>query len=445
MKKVLMLFLCGLIVLLPYSFNSKAFVSADENSTSLDQVIESDSNSNNTGLTVVEEVVHSTETEVLVDELGSQIDSIKENLEVINEHSVDEELIELVSEIESLDIENMVSENILQNSEDLNLDNGVSIVNSLENGDREVILDESVSTDSVANSLEIIEEENIDGEVIPDELISTDSDSESAENLLVNSDISLNMVTTVGEETIVQDVSEFAEELVVAKQKAENNIFQKNTASAANSGYGYFIASHNVAIVDMKTTHPKFVNMGTFTQTGGILKPVSLAVNLVNKRKTTSSGSYTDVASRTISAVKGTTYKLESSISLSYFWNATAKFTGTFKDGSKDSETKTSKRFLLNKKGVPYPVFKDSKSNKVMSEPSSTRWTKKYYPEAWTTSKRTAYIKWYESNYGKLSWTDYEIHHIRPRVYYGSNDYSNLIPLKKGDHRSIVSPWWTNY
>ncbi|MEK5522415.1 MULTISPECIES: hypothetical protein [Heyndrickxia] len=37
------------------------------------------------------------------------------------------------------------------------------------------------------------------------------------------------------------------------------------------------------------------------------------------------------------------------------------------------------------------------------------------------------------------------MHHIRPREYYGSNDYSNLISLKKQFHRSEVNPWWTNY
>lgn len=434
MKKIFILFLCGLIVISPYSFNSKAFVSADENSISLEQVSESDSN--NADLAFDEDLVHLTESEVLVDELVSQINDIKENLEIIDQQAVDQELLEIIEEIKLIDIESMVSENILQQSKELNLENADSVINSLENIGEEIVVEE-----------EIVENESVDfeGEVIPDEVFEDNYDSESAEDLLISSDVSLNIVTTEGEETIIQDISEFVEELVVAKEKAANSIFKKDIASASNSGYGYFFAAHNVAVVDMKTTKAKFVNIGTFTKTGGILKPVSLSMNLVNKRKTTSSGSYTNVISRTVNATKGRDYKVESPISKTYFWNATAKFTGTFKDGSKDTTLKTSKRFLLNKKGVLYPVFKDPKSKKVMSEPASTTWTKKYYPEAWTTAKRNNYKKWYEPKYGKLTWTDYEVHHIRPRVYYGSNDYSNLIPLKTSYHRGIVSPWWTNY
>ena len=40
--------------------------------------------------------------------------------------------------------------------------------------------------------------------------------------------------------------------------------------------------------------------------------------------------------------------------------------------------------------------------------------------------------------------TGYDVHHIIPREYGGTNDYSNLIPLAVSDHRTVTS-WWVNY
>lgn len=61
---------------------------------------------------------------------------------------------------------------------------------------------------------------------------------------------------------------------------------------------------------------------------------------------------------------------------------------------------------------------------------------------------RNAYIKWFNNTYnnGKdpWDWSDYQIHHIRPRKYGGTNEYSNLIPLTKSTH-NIFSTWWLSY
>ena len=42
-------------------------------------------------------------------------------------------------------------------------------------------------------------------------------------------------------------------------------------------------------------------------------------------------------------------------------------------------------------------------------------------------------------------WDLYEIHHILPREFGGTNDFDNLTPLIKYVHRSIVTPWWNNF
>ena len=38
----------------------------------------------------------------------------------------------------------------------------------------------------------------------------------------------------------------------------------------------------------------------------------------------------------------------------------------------------------------------------------------------------------------------YDVHHIKPLAYGGSNDYSNLIHLPKATHTSVTS-WWAGY
>ena len=61
------------------------------------------------------------------------------------------------------------------------------------------------------------------------------------------------------------------------------------------------------------------------------------------------------------------------------------------------------------------------------------------------------YIKevFYENceTYGNLSsayWKTVDIHHIRPRVYNGGNEFSNLMPVERTAHRRITT-WFVNY
>ena len=57
----------------------------------------------------------------------------------------------------------------------------------------------------------------------------------------------------------------------------------------------------------------------------------------------------------------------------------------------------------------------------------------------WGSSQKTAY-----ANYLGVDLTGYDVYHIVPRQYGGTNAYSNLIPLSPSDHHT-VSSWWTNY
>ncbi|MCM3112032.1 hypothetical protein [Lederbergia lenta] len=464
MKRKIAIVLIVLLVFSPYSLNFGSLKSIDST-----EVNAKESLLDGEELTLNEEIFASevgyeyySEEVQLIEKLDEQIAQIEENLETLQNQDIEQELAEVVEEIQSIDIQQVIAEEIKQQSEELTLGNTEVIIESLENENFSIeeftddVIDETTETEeAVVNTIDSAlenetTEENIDEEIIEDPIATAiengDTDELTPKNVLLDSDISLNIVITEGEETTVKELGEFVEEVATQSKGEQYSMINKNTASAASASWGYFLASQRSAIANMNTKVAKYVNIGTITVAGGVLKPKSYTIKLENKRKTSSSGSYSSYATKSISNAKlGTSYYLESSISKSYFWKAYASFTGTFKDGSKDTDNTSTDRVLINKKGVPYPTYKDSKSGKKMSEPSSTTWKKGYYPEAWTTSKRNKYLDWYESKYGKITRTDYEIHHIRPRVYYGSNDYSNLIPLKKTYHKKTVSPWWTNY
>lgn len=73
---------------------------------------------------------------------------------------------------------------------------------------------------------------------------------------------------------------------------------------------------------------------------------------------------------------------------------------------------------------------------------SSTLWSKVSESKrvSWTTSKRKAYLDWYEDKYDSIFRNFYEVYHIKPRSYRETNDYSNLIPLMADFHRKLVTP-----
>jgi hypothetical protein len=66
----------------------------------------------------------------------------------------------------------------------------------------------------------------------------------------------------------------------------------------------------------------------------------------------------------------------------------------------------------------------------------------------WGASERGAYIKeWYDQGYAtpEGGWSQYDIHHIVPREYGGTNAFENLVPVERTVHQSQFNTWWRNY
>jgi hypothetical protein len=54
---------------------------------------------------------------------------------------------------------------------------------------------------------------------------------------------------------------------------------------------------------------------------------------------------------------------------------------------------------------------------------------------------------WYDRGYPtpEGGWARYDIHHIIPREYGGSNGWENLVPVLRETHQQEFNSWWLNY
>ena len=114
-----------------------------------------------------------------------------------------------------------------------------------------------------------------------------------------------------------------------------------------------------------------------------------------------------------------------------------------------------------NKKGVAYPKITDVKTGKLMEFPEGdleivpkenrVEW---YRNQSLTNVNRTDPImckrdfieEWYNRGYNTPSggWELYDIHHIKPRQYGGSNSFDNLTPVQKNTHDTLDT-WWKSF
>ncbi|WP_218639268.1 HNH endonuclease signature motif containing protein [Paenibacillus sp. FSL H7-0326] len=100
---------------------------------------------------------------------------------------------------------------------------------------------------------------------------------------------------------------------------------------------------------------------------------------------------------------------------------------------------------LINKTGNLWIfIFSDSTSGKSLERPPAN-YVKGYLHDR-ISNLNTVYKNWYDSTYpnADLNLSLYDIHHIKPLEYGGSNAMSNLIHLPKALHGS-VSGWFNGY
>lgn len=100
---------------------------------------------------------------------------------------------------------------------------------------------------------------------------------------------------------------------------------------------------------------------------------------------------------------------------------------------------------LQNKLAQNFPEYVDPVSHKDAESPLRTDWTRLGQSPSW--NGRQAFINQFNATYGTQSadwWSARQIHHIRPRIYGGTDDFNNLLPVPNANHYLITS-WFRNY
>lgn len=177
----------------------------------------------------------------------------------------------------------------------------------------------------------------------------------------------------------------------------------------------------------------------------GILSDPETDLNLYLQSKETGGSWKSRGSKKHIHIKEGKSVSVTVATNNTKWWRG--KVTG-YIDGDRIIGT-NSKPHIRNRKASIYPTYSLPKtpltlkkqSTKLKQVPAGERVT-------WNAAKRIKYIKWFKKKYsvGKsMDWSKYEIHHMKPIKYGGTNKYSNLIPLPKKIHQGSVSPWWLAY
>ena len=103
----------------------------------------------------------------------------------------------------------------------------------------------------------------------------------------------------------------------------------------------------------------------------------------------------------------------------------------------------------VNRHNEPYPSVTDPRTGNEIPFPSGDiSKVPKDQRVDWDGYTRHDFIKeWYDRGYGDLpeDWSKYDIHHILPREYGGTNDFDNLVPLLRESIHKLFTKWRAGY
>ena len=104
---------------------------------------------------------------------------------------------------------------------------------------------------------------------------------------------------------------------------------------------------------------------------------------------------------------------------------------------------------MVNRVGRLYPSVIDPRTNNPILFPSGDL-VKVPKPDrvAWGRKERGEYIsEWYRRDYDSPpgGWNLYDIHHIKPREYGGTNDFENLVPVLRQVHIDEFNAFWRDW
>ncbi len=92
-----------------------------------------------------------------------------------------------------------------------------------------------------------------------------------------------------------------------------------------------------------------------------------------------------------------------------------------------------------------YPKVIDPRTGRNIRLPSNiARRVPKSQRVKWGLKERGEFIsEWYSRGYKtpKGGWDKYDIHHIKPREFGGTNEFWNLVPVERGTHKEFNKFW----
>jgi hypothetical protein len=103
---------------------------------------------------------------------------------------------------------------------------------------------------------------------------------------------------------------------------------------------------------------------------------------------------------------------------------------------------------VLNRSGVPYPSILDPRTGAAVPFPETIVRTPPPSRVPWNYELRNQFVQeWRRRGFADPpgGWSNYQIHHIQPREWGGTNAFENLVPVERQIHQETVTPWWNNY
>lgn len=237
---------------------------------------------------------------------------------------------------------------------------------------------------------------------------------------------------------------------------------------------GIKIEEEYVSVVLLAHPNPgkKSMNVGVAISSYSSV-PKTLRVKIIPKRSTTVNGSYIPVQSIELTPPKvllvADTKKMK--LDKTWFWKFDIEVKYSFKGGYSHTENDSSNGFkLVNRMGREYPqIAYPQNPNAMIPMPNSTVIPKVSTAAAevvrknFDNSVRSQYRNYWAANYnngeapnvagafyggayknGGNDWEGWEIHHILPIEFGGTNVYSNFVPLPKQLHKQYTT-WFAGY
>ena len=258
------------------------------------------------------------------------------------------------------------------------------------------------------------------------------------------------------------NVKETVQESYETTNEDELTYFETDALPESETKQEIVPMATNLNHVGITTTHTYNSNTGTINLKSTITSIVGTKPSIIKTgyhlyHSKTLEGTYTkvggsgyDIEWTGANIYVGKTHSKDYKVLATNFRMAKATSTAGWTGLGVKTSSDSSKPVLANKKAKIYPSVKNTHNGKTMARPTKANMpvVPKENRVPWDSSvQRGIYIAHYIGTYGNppWKWVDYDIHHVIPREYGGSNANSNLFPLIRNVHQKVLNPWWSAY